>query len=470
MSPSLVEGRPMRSDLTVMSQREILRLQAMQRLDSGSLSQADIAAQLRLCVRQVKRLLRRYRLHGASGLTSQKRGRPSNHRTDPALLARALAIVASRYADFGPTLASEKLAERDQIRIPKETLRTAMIAADLWKPRRSKRSKAHPPRERRACFGELVQIDGSHSPQAKGRVERANGVLQDRLVKELRLENISTIDDANAFVPNFITRYNERFAVEPRSTIDAHRPVASNVDIDRILCSWHPRVISKNLTVQFGSSIYEIIENAQPRRLQHARVIVLERKDGTVVIERDGQSLPYRIRPIADRRPKTVDAKTLADSDQSSHDHRAPNPKKGHRLPPEHPWTMSEAVPSPYGQSYLATAGFSRTPIPSISTRTRSPGLIQRRGLREVPTPAGVPVATMSPGSSVITAESSAMMRATPNTISDVEEFCSTSSPIVVRMRSACGSAIASRVTSTGPHGPCVSKTLPIVHCDVRIW
>jgi hypothetical protein len=434
MSPSPVEGRPMRSDLTVMSQREILRLQAMQRLESGNLSQADIAAQLGLCVRQVKRLLRRYRQHGASGLISRKRGRPSNHRTDPALLARALAIVASRYADFGPTLASEKLAERDQIRIPKETLRTAMIAADLWKPRRARRSKAHPPRERRACFGELVQIDGSqhrwfeqrgprctllvfvddatsallglrfetaetthgyfalvgeylraygkplafysdrfgvfrvnlpsaksdgitqfgramhdlqiesicaNSPQAKGRVERANRVLQDRLVKELRLENISTIDDANAFVPDFITRYNQRFAVEPRSTIDAHRAIAPNVDLDRILCCWHPRIISKNLTVQFGSSIFEIIENAQPRRLQHARVIVLERKDGTVAIERDGQSLPYRTRPIADRRPRIADAKTVAASNQLGHDHRAPNPKKGHPLNHEHPWTTT---------------------------------------------------------------------------------------------------------------------------------
>jgi transposase len=434
MSPQLVEGRPMRSDLTVMSEREILRLQVMQQLGSGNLSQADAAAQLGLCVRQVKRLLRRYREHGAKGLVSQKRGRPSNHRTDPALLARALAIVANRYADFGPTLASEKLAERDQIRLPKETLRTAMIAAGLWKPRRSKRGKAHPPRERRACFGELVQIDGSHhrwfeqrgpkctllvfvddatsallglrfdvgettvgyfglvaeylrnygkpiafysdrfgvfrvnqttsksegitqfgramhdldiesicanSPQAKGRVERANRVLQDRLVKELRLEGISTIEKANAFVPDFIARYNRRFAVEPRSKIDAHRPIEPSVDLDRILCSWHPRIVSKNLTVQFGSSIFEIIESAQPRRLQHARVIVLERQDGTIVIERDGQTLPFRTSTIADRRPKLADAKAIAASNDSTHDRRLPNPKKGHRLPPEHPWTTA---------------------------------------------------------------------------------------------------------------------------------
>lgn len=102
----------MRSDFTIMSQREITRLEAMQRLQSGSLTQNDVSRQLGISVRQVKRLWRAYREQGAHGLVSHKRGRPGNHRTDPILLQRALDLVAHQYPDFGPTLAARSTAYR----------------------------------------------------------------------------------------------------------------------------------------------------------------------------------------------------------------------------------------------------------------------------------------------------------------------------------------------------------------------
>ncbi len=421
----------MRSDLTTMSQREITRLQAMQRLENGGLRQRDVAAQLGLTTRQVKRLWRAYRLDGAAGLVSKKRGKPGNHRTDSVLLARALELIATRYPDFGPTLASEKLAERDGISIPKETLRTAMIAAKLWKPRGSKRKPAHPPRERRACFGELVQIDGSHhrwfedrapkctllvfvddatsrlmglrftpaettqsyfdlvdeylrtfgkpmtfysdrfgvfrvnqpttgegitqfgrameqlgiesicanSPQAKGRVERANGVLQDRLVKELRLQEISTIEAANAFVATFMAGYNARFAVAARSEIDVHRPLEPHEDLDRILCISHTRVVSQNLTVQYGSSILQITEKAIPQRLRSSQVDIREHRNGTITIERRGQRLAYRLSGELSKQTRVVGAKQLNDETKLPRDRHASYPQKAHPFPPGHPWT-----------------------------------------------------------------------------------------------------------------------------------
>ncbi len=114
-----------------MTQRELTRLAALQRFEAGDLTQAEIARQLQLSVRQIKRLWRRYRSEGAAGVTSRRRGRPSNNRTDPALLARALELYRDHYADFGPTFASEKLLERRDLRIDHEVLRRGPVAAHM---------------------------------------------------------------------------------------------------------------------------------------------------------------------------------------------------------------------------------------------------------------------------------------------------------------------------------------------------
>ena len=105
--------------------------------------------------------VRRYVTQGAAGLVSRKRGRPSNHQLDPGLADRAIALIRQRYADFGPTLAREKLLECHGLALAKETLRQLMIDAGLWSSRRQRAPPIHQPRSRRACLGELVQIDGN---------------------------------------------------------------------------------------------------------------------------------------------------------------------------------------------------------------------------------------------------------------------------------------------------------------------
>ena len=234
-------------------------------------------------------------------------------------------MISAHYADFGPTLASEKLLERHGIHVSKETVRKLMIEAGIWRTRAQRKPKIHQPRLRRPCFGELIQIDGSehrwfegrapsctllvfiddatgqlvgmhfchaestfeymnvtkrylleygkpvafysdkhtvfrvnkagathdegitqfgqalhdlniesicaNSPAAKGRVERANGTLQDRLVKEMRLARISSIADGNAFLQEFRLDYNVRFGRAPASDHDAHRKLIKSARV-----------------------------------------------------------------------------------------------------------------------------------------------------------------------------------------------------------------------------------------------
>jgi hypothetical protein len=143
-----------------MSVRELDRLEVLGRVAERRLTQRRAAEQLGLSVRQVRRLCRALGQQGAAGLVSRKRGWPSNRRLPAAVRDEALALVRERYADFGPTLAGEKLGAQHGVAVSTETLRQWMIAADLWIPRSQRPRRAHQPRPRRSCLGELVQIDG----------------------------------------------------------------------------------------------------------------------------------------------------------------------------------------------------------------------------------------------------------------------------------------------------------------------
>jgi len=289
----------------------------IQAVVDGTLKPGPAAERLDQTVRQVRRLVRRVQAEGAAGLASRRYGRPSNNRTPPNLVKQALDIIRARYADFGPTLACEKLLECHGLDLSKETVRKLISDAGLWLPRKLRSPTIYQPRNRRHCAGELIQIDGSdhrwfedrgpactllvyiddapsrlmhlhftpaestfsyfeatrryieqhgkpqafysdqysvfrcnnknatggdghtqfgralfelniesicaNSSQAKGRVERANLTLQDRLVKEMRLQGISTMEAANTWVPSFIADYNRRFEKPPRNDWDACR-------------------------------------------------------------------------------------------------------------------------------------------------------------------------------------------------------------------------------------------------------
>jgi transposase len=390
-------------DVITMSKRELTRVEVLQRLVNKRLKQSEAAHLLSLSTRQVKRLLSAYRKDGAAALVSKRRGKPGNHRLPQKVINQALSLIRSKYQDFGPTLACEKLSESHKLRLSVETVRQLMIGAGIWQTRRAKLPRIHQSRERRSCLGELCQVDGSphdwfegraprctllvfiddatsrlmhlqfvksettftyfeatrqyllnhgkprtlysdkysvfrppraealtgsgvtqfgramdelgieiicaNTPQAKGRVERVNQTLQDRLVKEMRLLGISSMSDANEYAPEFIRAFNEKFAVEAKSASDAHRPVLAQENLGRILRLKESRVLSKNLELSYKRVIYQI-QSKRPRyALRYQRVWVYEKANGEVEIEYKGRRLEYRIHRKQPRQAEVADAK-----------------------------------------------------------------------------------------------------------------------------------------------------------------
>lgn len=406
--------------LLQMSTKELSRLAVMKRLDEKRLRQKEAAQMLGVGVRQVKRLLRRYRGDGAAGLVSKRRGKASNNQLDEKIRQKALKLLQGKYRGFGPTLAHEKLVERDGLRISDESVRQVMIAEGLWKPKKVRKTQVHQMRERRACFGELVQIDGSphdwfegrapdctllvfiddatgrlghlqfvksesffsyaqaagiylglhgkpvafysdkhsifrvnqpsvgterdlsqfgramqqldieiicaHTPQAKGRVERVIQTLQDRLPKELRLCGISTWGAGNAYLPEFLHDFNQRFAVPPRSAQDAHRTLTAHDNLAQILTWQETRRLSKNLTVQFQKVVYQIQTERPTYAMRQAAVTVCLSAQGQVTILYRRKPLRYTIFHRQEHQAEVVDSKQVA----------APRPP--YKPGPEHPW------------------------------------------------------------------------------------------------------------------------------------
>ena len=177
----------------------------------------------------------------------------------------------------------------------------------------------------------------AHTPQAKGRVERANQTLQDRLVKELRLQGIDTIDQANHFLPTFMADYNQRFAIEPRAAEDAHREVLhSPEELGLILCLHHTRKLSKNLSLQFHNTEYQLQNYGKGYRLRGATVTVCEAFDGTVTLIHQGHPLSFRTLLQGEAPVPVVDEKSIhAQVDLASLKQRR-NPTW--KPAPDHPW------------------------------------------------------------------------------------------------------------------------------------
>ncbi|SNS63641.1 Helix-turn-helix domain-containing protein [Noviherbaspirillum humi] len=144
-----------------MSMQEAERLKVIAAVVDGNLKPLQAAERLELTTRQVRRLVLRYGAEGAVGLVSRKRGRRSNHQLSNGVADAALTLIRQRYADFGPTLACEKLRECHGLYLGVETVRQLMMEAGLWIPRRLRDRSVYQPRNRRHCVGELIQIDGS---------------------------------------------------------------------------------------------------------------------------------------------------------------------------------------------------------------------------------------------------------------------------------------------------------------------
>jgi hypothetical protein len=139
-----------------------------------------------------------------------------------------------------------------------------------------------------------IDILCDNSPQAKGRVERAHQTLQDRLVKELRLAGISSIQGGNRWLPQFQADYNRRFAREPQSSHNAHRPLGPNDSLRDIFQSKEERKLSDSLTLHYKRVLYLIEPNDFTKTLRGKRVLVVEAEDGSVRIRYRDQDLPAR--------------------------------------------------------------------------------------------------------------------------------------------------------------------------------
>jgi len=425
-------------ELISLSRKELDRLSVVHRVDGRELSQVDAASLMGCSARQVRRWLTRYHEQGEQGLVSRHRGRPGNNRLSNMLREQIIKIIAEQYADFGPTLANEMLAQHHEIAVSIESVRQLMMSTGLWRARSRRTTAVHPLRERRPRRGELVQIDGSphawfedrgpkctlivfiddatselmalqfwpqettqaymstlrvhlqdhgrpisfysdrHSifrppeaaeepkptqfgrvlealdieaihastPQAKGRVERVNRTLQDRLVKEMRLHGISTLEAANAFLPQFLNRYNQRFAKLPVAAVDAHREVMhDDVELDLMLSFQSERLVSKNLEVRFNNKVYQLDAAKRKRRLNGNKATVCEHYDGRISILVAGELFNYTVYELNQQPNPLENEKTINGRvDKAVQQRKITKPKANH------PWKRLPATTGGYRQ------------------------------------------------------------------------------------------------------------------------
>ena len=137
----------------------------------------------------------------------------------------------------------------------------------------------------------------ARSPEAKGRIERANGTFQDRLVAELRLAGVTTLDEANRFLESFLPRYNERFGVPAPQPEPAYRAPDSGLDLDGILCFKERRRVAKDNTVQYHGHTLQIFPGEGRRSYARVRAEVQERLDGQILVCYQGKILTPREAP-----------------------------------------------------------------------------------------------------------------------------------------------------------------------------
>ena len=416
-------------DRVAMSQRERDVLKVMHGVMDGKRTQAEAARLLRRSVRQVRRLQRKSETDGDATIVHGLRGRPSNNGDDAEYRRRVLQAYRRGYRDFGPTLASEKLAG-EGLEVGVETLRRWLLAAGLWERRRH-RDPHRSRRPRRECFGELVQMDASihewfegrgetavliamiddatnriaarfypagtveahlgllgvwlrrygrpvarytdrhsifepqdkgkarpegvtqfgralgeldveliraHSPQAKGRVERLFGTLQDRWVKELRLAKVKTIERANDLLERLVPEHNRRFARSARRPTDLHRPLEPGHRLAAILSVQAERVVSNDYVVRFENRCYQLLTPVYPGE-RGGRVVVERRLDGAVAIRYAGHYLSYRELTAGQSGGPGTPAAAAERTSMSDDDRRPPSAsKRRYRPPADHPW------------------------------------------------------------------------------------------------------------------------------------
>ena len=171
-----------------------------------------------------------------------------------------------------------------------------------------------------------VKIIPAYSPQAKGRVERANGTLQDRLVKEMRLKGIETMEKANWFLEEtFLPKYNEKFNVPPKKQEDIHRRIPEDIALDEVLCFEDSRQVQNDWTVRWKNRFLQLTKRNKALGLVKQHITVREKLDGTIQLVYKGHTLAFEELP---ERPKKTSAKLK----------QLPKNRTRQKPAPDHPW------------------------------------------------------------------------------------------------------------------------------------
>ena len=410
----------------LMSRKELRRKSVLEMVRSGTMTLVEASQRMRLSYRQTLRVYQRFLAEGDAGLVHRRRGQPSNRAYPAHFREEVLGRYRERYQayDLGPTLVAEKLAEEGLV-IDHETLRRWLLEAGDWRKRR-KRHTHRSRRQRRAHFGDLVQMDGSHhrwfgpdkeqaclmnmvddatgatmglmaaqetteaamrllrrwievhgvpralytdkksvyitdreptleeqlageepltafgkachkldieiitahSPQAKGRVERSNGVYQDRFVKELALGDITTLAAANALLAaGFTDALNAKFVVAPLEAEDFHRPVPQGLDLDDVFCFETSRVVQNDWTVRHENRYYQIHKDNTPLPKPKTKVLVRTHLDGRTQLLHKGKPLAFcAISPHQLRQQRRPQASVAPPIPKAAH--KPPAPRK----------------------------------------------------------------------------------------------------------------------------------------------
>jgi transposase len=421
-----MEGVMTGKDMIAMSQEDLRRLAVIHKVMDKRVTQIEAAGVLDLSDRQVRRIMTRVQEDGDKGIIHQSRGQPSHNATDLKIKKRVINLCKKTYEGFGPTLASEKLFERDKIEISRETLRQWLKNEKLSYRDRKKRPHRQW-RERKHHYGQMVQMDGSHhdwfegrgsgswcvlmgyiddatgipfakfcsyegsltamgsfkgyikkhgiplsvyldkhttykstkkrtiedelnnvdplsqfgralgdlgvelihanSPEAKGRIERLFETFQDRVIKEMRLRKISSIEEANKFLEYYLPVFAKRFGMPPAKEGDLHRPLPKGIDLDRILCVKTERALNNDFTVAHDKKLYQILDNVRAQK-----VMVEERVDGSMIICHKDAILKFKEitkRPKKIKPPKTYEFRV----------------HKVYMPPADHPWRRFKINP-----------------------------------------------------------------------------------------------------------------------------
>ena len=376
---------------------------AIQDCIAKKITQEQCALCLGISVRQVKRKCKLVReTNNIKSLIHKNKGRLPKNRIANNVRDHVIHCCNNMFKGYGPTLVSYEYQRMYGTNLSVETTRQIMLNGETWVAKEKKSKRIHNMRERMACYGELIQADGTeydwlgdgnksvllifvddatssllhavivksestasymqalhdymikhgrpmclytdkhgvfrinmpgvpegsqtqfarameelgiktmqaNSPQAKGRVERANRTLQDRLAKRLKLLGVKAIEEANEYIQNiFIAEYNQLFAVEPDSLINMHKPLNKDHNLEQILALHEIRVISKNHTLQYDNQVVQIMNELS--NLHKKQAVVIVKKGAIAYVLVNNKAVNFKVLRIRPKQGDVICAKMI---------------------------------------------------------------------------------------------------------------------------------------------------------------